>query len=417
MKNSLPLIITLILACALTYAFFTLFEPYEKTIDLGWDKKAQRNPYLAADLFLTKHNINVTSSNDFEKLKSLPDQGMIFISDAGKVLTKKRITNIQSWMEKGGHLVLTAPIFNKNQPDTLLSKFNVEHHKIISKDIDKTKPELSDKKLSEQLNELNIDLKNNTKSENKNDEIPIDEISYLSFNDVNEKLKIHFSPDSSLSHPFFNREDDYVKTKLDPVYWAGNDEGIYFIQFNVGEGLLSIITDNSIWRSDNIDALDHAYFLWLLSESNDSVSLLYGANMPSIFFYIWKYAAEFLMACFIWLVFWLFYRGLRFGKIHLDSHSANRSISEHISASAEYLWRNKKFDLLISPVRSDIFKRAKRLYPFIDNLNQSEKINLISKHSHIKADYINDALITPFNGNEDDFTHIMSYLQKIRNSL
>ena len=37
------------------------------------------------------------------------------------------------------------------------------------------------------------------------------------------------------------------------------------MQFEVGEGLLTIVTDPSIWTSYRIDKYDHAYLLWILS--------------------------------------------------------------------------------------------------------------------------------------------------------
>lgn len=417
MRNSIPLIIVLIIITLLTYVFFKLFEPYEEMKDLGWSKKALRNPYLAAEQFLLKNNINVTSSNNFEKLTHLPEKSMIFISDSRKLLTKKQVADLLDWLDKGGHLIITAPIYNKNKTNTLLSKFNVKNRLNEKTDEDNPDFNVSRKKLSEQLNEINKDIKNKKVISKHEKIIAEDEITYLSFTDLKEKLRINFSSDSSLSHPYLYSKEDYKRTRQDPTYWAGNEHGTYFMQFSVGDGLLSVITDNKIWRSSNIDKLDHAYLLWILSGNNAEVALLYGANIPSIFYYMWEHTSELIIAFFIWLFAWLLYRSRRFGKIGDDSSTVNRSISEHIRASSEYLWRNKKFEHLIDPVRADIFRRTNHLYPYFDNLNEIEQITLISNHSKVEFNTVNIALIKAFNGNENEFTHIISHLQKIRNSL
>jgi len=277
MRSKIPLIITLVVIFLSTYVFFKLFEPYEENKDLGWDKKALRNPYLAAEQFLLKNKINVTSSNNFEKLTHLPEQGMIFISDSRKVLTKKRVASILDWLEKGGHLIITAPVYNKNNPSILLSRFKVKNTLREKEDEeDEENFDVSEKKLSEKLNEINEELKKEKTKSKDEYIIPESEITYLSFTNIKEKLKINFSSNSSLSHPYLYSDNDYKKTELDPTYWAGNEKGTYFMQFEVGEGLLSIITDNGIWRSSSIDELDHAYLLWVLGKNNSEVVLLYG---------------------------------------------------------------------------------------------------------------------------------------------
>lgn len=417
MKNKLPIIITFIIVGFLVYAFFSLFESYEKEQDFGWDKKALRNPYLAAEQFLIKNKINVSSSNDFEKLTHLPQHGMIFISDARKVLTKKRFKNIMDWMEQGGHLIITAPIYNKNKPNILLSRFKVKNRKTEKPDEAEPAEDEKEKKLSERLSDINDEIKNKEKDSIQENRIPDDKISYLSFTGFKKKLKINFSSESYLWHPYFNTDDDYKRTSQDPTYWAGNEYGTYFMQFSVGEGLVSVITDKTIWDSHNIDKLDHAYLLWVLSKGNPEVLLLYGANTPSIFYFIWEYSSELVLTFLLWLLAWLVYRSRRFGKIYDDIETKNLSISEHIKASAEYLWRNDKYEQLIEPVRSDIFHRANRLFPSFHSLEKKEQVKLISEHSKIDLDKVGIALTRPLNGTENEFTDIISYLQKIRIAL
>lgn len=417
MRNKLPLILALIVIALSTYSFFYLFESYEKTEDLGWDKKARRNPYLAAEQYLTKTGLQVTSSDNFDKLVQLPPNGMVFISNSSQTLTPKRIDKILEWVEQGGHLIIAAPIYDKDKQDYLLSRFNVENHEI--NESGDSEPE-KQSRLSEQLEEINKSIQENKDKEDvkeKKDDIAEDEITTLKFTDLDSPIRMHFSPDTGLTHPSFYKQENKKADEIEPEYWTGSEYGTHFMQFDVGYGLLSIISDNTIWQSDRIDVLDHAYLLWLLSNKNSEVVLLYGAYMPSIFYFIWKYAAEMVITLGLLLMAWLLYRSRRFGPIRLSTEFAHHSMAEHIKASAEYLWRDNQYEQLIEPLRNEIKNRTQLHYPSFGSLNQKQQQELIHEFSSLPTDRVESAFTRNINGNESEFTSIIIDLQKIRNTL
>lgn len=409
----------LLLTSLLIYGFLLIIEPYEESKDLGWDKNALRNPYLAAEQFISNTGINVTSSNNFDKLKQLPPNGTVFISNAAEVLTKQRVNKLINWIKDGGHLIIAAPIHNKNRPDVLLSIFNVENN-YVEKDEDENKTTLENKKLSEQLEAINERIKREKPAKSKEEDkphIPKDEITNLSFTNLDTKLQIHFSPKSSLSHPQFYVKDGEKIEGYIPNYWASSEFGTHFMQFSVGDGLLSVLSDKTIWESSKIDSLDHAHLLWLLSGNNTEVVILYGAKMPSIFYFIWKYAFELVISFCVWLLAWIVFRGRRFEQIRTDKETARRSISEHIKASADYLWRNKKANSLLEPARADIIRRVQHLYPTFSGKNKNEQIKLICNHSNLSIEQVKLAINKQCNNDEDEFRNIIIYLQVIRNTL
>ncbi|HEY9051291.1 MAG TPA: DUF4350 domain-containing protein [Gammaproteobacteria bacterium] len=417
MKNKLPLILALVVIALLTYSFFYLFESYEEQEDLGWDKKARRNPYLAAEQFLTRVSIPVTSSDNFDKLIQLPPKGMVFISNSSQTLTRKRVDKLLEWVEQGGHLIVAAPVYDKDEKDFLLSRFEVENRKISK--ADESEP-VEQPRLSEQLEKINKDiLDNKQKDKEKNEQNNIDEaeVTTLRFNDLETSVRMHFSPESELTHPSFYRKEDAKSGEMEPTYWAGSEYGVHFMQFDMGYGLLSIISDNSIWKSNRIDVLDHAYLLWLLSNKNSEVVLLYGANMPSIFSFIWQYAAEMVLVMGLLLIAWLLYRSRRFGPVRQFTQAAHQSMAEHIRASGEYLWRDRKYELLIEPLRNEIRNRIQMHFPHFFQLNQKQQIELIQEHSSLPVDRIDSAFNRDINGDESEFMNIIIDLQKIRNTL
>ncbi len=424
MKNKLPLILALIVIALSTYSFFYLFESYEEQEDLGWDKKARRNPYLAAEQFLAQTGVRVTSSDNFDKLIQLPPYGMVFISNSSQTLTRKRVDNLLEWVEQGGHLIVAAPVYDKDNKDFLLSRFNVENHE-LSKDeeTDEAKPE-EQPRLSEQLEKINKDILDNKQKEKQKEEkskeqsiIPDAEITTLKFTDIDTTVRVHFSSESGLTHPGLYKNENTKYEGVEPGYWTGSEYGVHFMQFDLGDGLLSIISDNSIWRSDRINELDHAYLLWLLSNKNSEVVLLYGANMPSIFYFIWQYASEMVLTLGVLLMAWLLYRSRRFGSIRQFTDIAHQSLAEHIRASGEYLWRDHKYEQLIEPLRYEIKNRTQMHFPNYKQLNLQQQVELIQEYTSLSADRIESAFNRDISGDESEFTNIVTDLQKIRNTL
>ncbi|MDH5572186.1 MAG: DUF4350 domain-containing protein [Gammaproteobacteria bacterium] len=390
-------------------------EPYEETKDYGWDKKALQNPYLAAEQYLHKLGMPVISSNSFEKLKHLPEGGTVFISNGSKVLTAKRVDKLLQWVNNGGHIIIAAPVYNKDKPDALLTKFNVENHPVENNKKSKVKGQ---KKLSTRMEELNkLNGIKNYNADKLDNNIPDDEITRLKFTDLDTDIEINFSPKTHLTHPALYADDNDTLTEPTPSYWIGSEYGVHFMQFDVGDGLLTVISDKGIWDSHNIGTLDHAYLIWTLSNHFSEVILLYGAQMPSIFNFFWKYAFETILSGSIFLLAWLIFKGRRFGKIHPQTSGAHRSIAEHIQASSNYLWRNRKFEQLLQPVRQDVIQHLHKYFPSYSYLDHNEKIHLISEHTKIDTEQIELALMNSSDNNSQDFQHIMSTLQKIRNAI
>jgi len=435
-KSKLIIIILLLLVGCAVYGFYYLFERYEEVKDLGWDKKAQRNPYLAAEQFLQKSGIKVTSSNNYDQLSKLPEQGMVFISNSSETLTRKRVDEIIEWIEQGGHLIIAAPIYDEDEEDILLSRFNVTNEYLdwddeadYEEDDNTEQKADGPKKLSEQLEKMNEDIEKGVykekleKSKKAKEEykIPEAEITRLKFTDYEFQVGVHFSPASGLSHPSFYDEDEDEDEDKDgsqkPGYWTGSEYGTHFMQFDVGYGLLSVVSDGTVWRSEDIDKLDHAHLLWLLSTNYSEVILLYGANMPSIFYYFWKFGSEAVIMILVWLLVWLLYRSRRFGSIREPVAIGHRSIAEHINASAEYLWRDKKFEQMIEPLRNEVRHRLQLHYPNYVYLNDVQQTQLIHEHSHLDVERIEDAFKKEVSGDESEFTQIIFDLQMIRNTL
>ncbi|MFC4879144.1 hypothetical protein [Microbulbifer halophilus] len=62
----------------------------------------------------------------------------------------------------------------------------------------------------------------------------------------------------------------------DPVFWADMENetaGVPFIQFERGDGLLTLMADAGLWQSDRIGHFDHVFLLEQLASDGDFVFL------------------------------------------------------------------------------------------------------------------------------------------------
>ncbi|MCZ6872600.1 MAG: DUF4350 domain-containing protein, partial [bacterium] len=379
MNHKISAVLLSLMMAGCVYGFYAFFEPYEKTEDLGWDKAALRNPYLAAVYFLQRLDIDARSYDSFEKLQPLPENGAIFVSNSSNVLSARRVDRLIEWVKGGGHLIVAAQPPDSDTSDQLLEFFSIENLTTEYRvEVQPKRGSNADtasageerkkgsKKLSEQLREYNrklVEQITKTGSATEQGEeaaVPGNELSSLQFEGIDRPLKLHFLPSRQLYHPYFERKDENAFTGYKLVYWAGDEQGIHFMQLDVGQGLLSVLSDAVLWRSDHIDKFDHAFFLRTLTRHEDGVRLLYGTNMPSLFMLIWQHTPELVIACALWLIAWLWYRGQRFGPIVQQQITIRRSLAEHISASANYLWRGGHSKQLLAPARDEVEHQARR---------------------------------------------------------
>jgi hypothetical protein len=430
------LLLILIVAIGV-YGFYALFEPYEKLEDLGWDRTALRNPYLAAELFLRRLNVDVQSYDRFDKLDSLPENGTIFVSNSRHVLSAKRVHALHEWIKRGGHLIVAASAPMDGETDRLLASFAIDNRavngnsgadkrqdhrpSVVSTDAEGVgRPrERSESLPQDHDNHVESDRAIATGRAEDEGGAPLsDTLTRLRFNGIRLALTLQFLPSRTLYHPAIGQQHQRPLTGYAPIYWAGDGQGVHFIQLEVGHGLLSVLSDGALWQSDQIDKFDHAFFLRMLARDGNGVRLLYGVRMPSLLTLIWRHASPLIIASAFWLVAWLYYRGRRFGPIVQQQNTTRRrSMAEHILASANYLWRGGWITPLLTPVRDDIERHARRAVPNYEQFDPHTQYQCLSMYSGINLARVEDAMRRPGKQHEDHFVETIQCLQQIRKSL
>jgi len=96
----------LLIAIGLCIAGFYLFyEKYEDQVWIGASEEAKRNPYLAAQRYLTEKGVDVVEENTELDFSELSPNDMVFLSEVDSILvSKSQIDAAMNWVERGGFL-------------------------------------------------------------------------------------------------------------------------------------------------------------------------------------------------------------------------------------------------------------------------------------------------------------------------
>ena len=384
------LIIAAIAACA--YGLYTQLDRETEMRDLGWNRAARRNPYLAAELFLRRLDIDVQSHQRFDRLTPLPENGAVFVSDSRHVFSDRQIQELTQWVTKrGGHLIVAASAPDDEREDALLAAFDIVAQEVRVKSARAV-----------------------VHADGQKADVPKTELTRMPFNGGADDIALHFLPTRKLHHP---KLSGYVRGAWGAdMYWAGDQQGTHFVHLKAGRGRLSVLSDGDLWRSGRIGQFDHALFLRLLVRDSDRVRLFYGSQMPPLAALAWRHAWPSLIASALWLAAWLVYRGRRFGPIVEQQITVRRSLDEHVVAEAHYLWRGGWRRALVQPLQDDIQRQARRLAPH-EELDESTWFGRLSESSGAPQWRVEDAMRSAGRPQEHLFTETIQCLQQIRKSL
>ncbi len=440
----------LIAVLGLIFGFYlwTQLEYYEEEVDAGWSIAAYVNPYLAAEQFLAKRNIEVESSYQLDLANELSSDASLFIGNANDVLDKRRADSLIEWMEAGGHVIIAAQVLNEGEDDVFLSQFGVEkvgfEVDLFPDDFDfddDVNVEEEEKSVGDRIREaselmqeeqekqrLRREERERLEEEGRlktvSDEIAFEEsqrdqdnIMHLDFESVAGQFRILVDDDFYLDHPSFYYDDDVEYDDYAPFYWAGANNGTSFMQFNVEDGLLTVIGDGSIWDNNNIGLYDHAYLLEVLTDNTNKVVFLRAAVVPSLLELMWDNFRELCVILSLILLLWLVYRSRRFGPVIDATDLGRRSFREHLSAVGDFFWRHKHRDALLDNARDAVWREFNKKYFSARNDSKDEKLQKLSTLSDTPAEIVQSLMSGEAPQDEFKFYQQVKSLQRLRNQL
>jgi len=403
-RNSIPLklVVAVLLLGLIAWGLYASIEFYEETEESGWSVDALRNPYLAAQKFMTGSGIEVTDVDSLLKLDELSMLGTLFFSDANQVQTPRQLQQVMDWLDVGGNVIYTADSVSHGD-DLLLQEFAVEVEWREYED-EEAKEETS---LSETMREYNRQIEDGKSREEIAGSLGDAEesITTVKFGDDIGVLEVAFNDAKILTQPYIaDAESDTIHQ---PFSWSYSEYGVHMMQFEVGSGLLTIISDPGIWTSYQIDQYDHAYLLWLLSSGEGNFAILRSVLRDSIWVLMARNASELLIAVGLMVLIWIWRTGYRFGRLLPRDRSHTRALGEHFSSISHYLWHRRHGEYLLAPLRQRVLRRASLTLGEFLRVDQRRQFELIAKRCDLNPESVTRAF------NADDFNET-SFVQTVR---
>ena len=411
-RVSVKLLLALVLLGVIGWLIYANIEFFEETETSSWSVEALRNPYLAAQQFMTRSGVEVTDVDSLARLDELNSVGTLFFSDANQVQSPRQLEQVMDWLEVGGNVIYAANS-TAFEDDLLLAEFEVT----VDWADDEIAEDGDDKPLSENMREYNRQLRQGKSREEIARSLADDQVSLtrIRFDDDIGQIDIAFDNDRILLHPYI-ADSEYNAGEHSPFSWSVSDYGVHMMQFEVGSGLLTIISDPQIWTSYQIDLHDHAYLLWLLSSQDGNFAILSSVVRDSIWVLLRRNASELLLATGLLLLIWIWRMGYRFGRLVPRDRSRTRALGEHFSSVSHYLWHHRHAEYLVAPLRQQVLRRASLMLTGFSDADPQKQYQLLAQRCELNAAAIARALGNS-DFNETSFVQTVRLLKRIEQSL
>jgi hypothetical protein len=379
MTKSRSVVITILVLVAIALpvaAFFFLFEPVEEEIDTGYSKQARQNQFLAAQRFLRELGVASATIRGMDKVNNLPAQhNVLFATYSHRFEQSVTREHLLAWIKQGGHLIL-------------------ELRPYIGRDDVKVETPL--------LDTLEVWPANRDVFFNKINTETIEVRVYKN----SEPLTVAFQPFWTLK---VNRED--------PVLLFNDSNGIHLVEYNLGDGVITIMSGFDLWRNRNIGRYDHAAALaQILGDNPGKVWFLQGVSMPSLFELMWQYGLEAVVASAVLLLLILWYLNNRFGPVVAINQRQRRSLLEHLDAVGQFDWRYQHAEGILKTVRSDLHQMIETRYPRWQKKSATEQTEWLAQRTRLPELEISQAL-TASPDHQTNFTRYIRVLQIIRKTV
>ncbi len=363
-KHRLILLLNVLLVVLIASWFFNNFTQVSKTVHQDQSPAARRNSLLAAQRFLQSLGHQVESIHGREILVKLPTtDDVVVIKHFFTSLAKDKETALLEWVADGGHLVTSlSKDYDMDAHSSGYSFFDtLKIHRHSNADHD------ADTDTGKQSFQYYEDWETGA--------VTFDSSAYLHIGDRETEFTI---TNSSLNNS---------NTKKTPYH---------FVQFNYGQGLITLSSDNAFLANKSIGDHDHAWLLSLIVETNQDpgkIWLLYDLDMPSLWSLLIKYAAPIVGSIAIALLLWLWMAMQRSGPLVETSETKRRDILEHLNMRSQFLWRYGKHQQTLAKTQQIVLEKWQQHYPLLLKLSNDAQIQWISKQSGLDLASTRQALL------------------------
>ncbi|MCY1267929.1 hypothetical protein D9M68_513860 [compost metagenome] len=401
---------------ALGWLLYRNLEPYSETVEHGPSPEARANDYLAAESFLRRRGLQVSTARGLEVLDQLPSQGQtLILLGSRENVTPGQTDRLLAWADRGGHLIVIAErLWNDRQGksgDLLLDRLGVQQY--LSEDLASRGPSEEDAESAEPRPEKRpVEPAGDADSDVEQAEAEAEE------NDYPALTRLYLENERAPAYIGFDTDYHLFDSKNLAYAWANSADATHMLQIQQGDGLVTVLTDNWIWQNHKFDRYDNAWLLWYLTQDS-AVTLVYRADSDSLFVLLARYFPEALagLALLVLLVLWR--AGLRHGPLLAAPDRARRQLEEHLRAGADFLLRQNGHAALLQRLQRDILRRARQRQPGFERLPVAEQWQVLGRLARMPSSAVGQAMrpCTTKRLSAAEFTRQVAHLQSLRNSL
>ncbi|MCP4597238.1 DUF4350 domain-containing protein [Neptuniibacter sp.] len=424
-------ILIVLLLCLLGFWLGKNMQQVERIVNDGPALSVTSNDFYAAGQLLKRSGQKVSHSSTMVTVDDLGPEDTLILTNTATLTREQDAETLLHWVRQGGNLIWEYSKGEQHNP--LAEILSVTAISIEENYISETKQEIADllnqqeQKLKESLTNTESTKKELTPKEAVRHNIQKTEkqtatsqISYLIIGSTTENYLLRFKNKRSVYHAALdskNHQPDVYLLSQASTENTTTQNKTTLIQLAIGLGRVTVVSDSSLWNNRNIGLFDHAHSLKYLTSKSPHIFIQRNVNWPSVNQLILQYAPETALMTVLLLIFWLIYKGLRFGPIISERQNNRRSIKEHISAIANFHYRYDQHDFLLSSLRQSIYLKMRNNLSTFDRLTQSEQFVQISNLSQIQPEDVSFALTEAETYSDMELMRIIRLLITIRNAL
>ncbi len=384
MRQTLATGLSIAVVAAFVAWFLYTYEREEVEVYSGYQGEARWNPYLAAEMLLTKLGIEAETRETLRPTEWLPPStDTLIISADPTIAVGDELDALYAWVQsEGGHLVLLPPEEESADVDLLLSLFGLGFEEV--------------------------------------DPDPIgDDPDDESVDDGAEESVEDYESDYTLAlHRTYYRITNTLDSEA--VTTLEDDKGNIAVRVEDGNGFVTVIASDLYFTNSYLDEADHARLLLdVVAGYVDpgKVWFVFQASFPPLWQVIWDAAPYLVLTLVAALLLWLWAALPRFGPKVEPSTEDRRSINEHVSAAGSFAWRHEGSEALAASVVRAVLQEAERRHPGIGRLPAEKQAEALAHLTGIDAQTILDGLVAAGDNRPRDFTENIQLLQTIRKAL
>lgn len=378
---SLKVVLLVSLLCCLLvgigYYLYQQYEVVEKEIDQGYQEKARRNDYLAAQYFVEKMGLPTASIRSFATLNQLSDkQSVLLLPVSRNNMQSHQAEHILGWVNQGGHLITVIWTLKKQgQTDLLLDYLGV---------IQQVNDDAAEHDAA--LNNMMIFEKNQEKN-----------------------LKINF-----LSRYYLEDVEDTA------LFGIKDAVGHHELTYVHGQGLITVLSDGEFLKNDAIGQYDHAEVFWQLikqGQPKHAIWINYQTESPSLWDWLWQHASELILTLMLMTVMIIWQFSGRLGSVILIQDKKRRSLLEHMMASGRFHWKYQNKNQILKNVQQAVLLQVQSCRPGCYHATSQKQCQQLAALTQINVAEVEAVLYKASIENEHDFIKAIQSLKTIKSKI